>query len=363
MLERSARAPHVSKKGESLEALPRSDASAAPHVPHRGTGATPPSSSNHWLPPRSVWHRIQDPIAHVLITLVSAGAIIAVFLIFLFVGKEGAPIVYDEAVREDVRIEHLFLPQPPKEGRPPVYRWRPVSKRPRYNLVPLIVGTLKITLVAIVAAFPPAILAALFSVEFAPRGVREVLKPIVELLAGIPSVVLGFFALMIMAPRLKAWLGLDYQLNALVAGLAVGIAVLPIFFTVSEDAFNAVPRSYREASYALGADHFTTAWRIVLPSALPGVFAALVLGMGRAIGETMIVLMASGNAPLLSWSVTDSVRTLSATIAAEMLEVVQGDVHYRVLFFMGTLLFTLTFLINFLGDLAVARLERRFGGD
>jgi phosphate transport system permease protein len=314
------------------------------------------------LPPRSRWNRLQDPLATGAFFTIALTAVVAVLFIFIFVGKESLPVLLDETVKQEASLEKFFLPQVYKEGRPPQLTWQPVSKIPKFSFIPLIVGTLKVTLVAILFAVPLAILAALFSVEFAPRRVREVVKPVVELLAGIPSVVLGFLALMLLAPRLQALFGFTSMLNAIVAGLAVGIAILPIVYTVCEDAFNAVPGAYREASIALGADRFQTALRVVLPAALPGVFAAVVLGFGRAIGETMIVLMASGNAAILSADLTDSVRTLSATIAAEMLEVVYGDVHYSVLFFMGTLLFLMTFALNLFGAMYVGRLRAKLGG-
>jgi len=293
---------------------------------------------------------------------VALTAVVAVLFIFVFVGKESLPVLLDETVMQEASLEKFFTPQVYKAGKEPQLSWQPVSKIPKYSFVPLVVGTLKVTFIALLFAVPLAILAALFSVEFAPRLIREIVKPLVEILAGIPSVVLGFFALMILAPHLKDLFGFESQLNAVVAGLAVGIAIIPIIFTVCEDAFTSVPPTYREASIALGADRYQTALRVVLPAALPGVFAAAVLGFGRAIGETMIVLMASGNAAILSAVMSDSVRTLSATIAAEMLEVVNGDVHYSVLFFMGTLLFTTTFVINLLGDLYIRRLRARLGG-
>jgi phosphate transport system permease protein len=256
----------------------------------------------------------------------------------------------------------MFLPQVFREGRPPGFIWQPVSAVPKYSMIPLFVGTLKVTLVAMAAAAPVGVAAAVFTSEFAPPRVREVLKPTIELLAGIPSVVLGFFALMVMATWLQDAFGLDFRLNAILAGVALSLTIVPVVFTVSEDALGAVPRSYREASLALGATRWETALRVVLPAAAPGVLAALVLGLGRAIGETMIVLMASGNAAITSWSFGDSVRTLPATIAAEMGEVVFGGAHYSVLFFIGVELFLFTFVLNALASAFVKRLMRRMSG-
>jgi phosphate transport system permease protein len=256
----------------------------------------------------------------------------------------------------------MFLPQVWRAGRPASFVWQPVGNVPKYSMIPLFVGTVKVTLVAMGVAAPVGVAAALFTSEFAPRRLKELLKPTIELLAGIPSVVLGFFALMVMATWLQSVFGFSYRLNAVVAGLGLALTIVPVVFTVSEDALAAVPRSYREASLALGATRWETAFRVVLPAAAPGVLAAIVLGFGRAIGETMIVLMASGNAAITSGSFGESVRTLPATIAAEMGEVVFGGTHYAVLFFLGVELFVFTFVLNGLAAWSVRRLVRRMSG-
>jgi phosphate transport system permease protein len=173
--------------------------------------------------------------------------------------------------------------------------------------------------------------------------------------------VLGFFALMVMASWFQDTFGFDSRLNAIVAGVALSFAVIPVVFTVCEEALGAVPRSYVEASAALGAARWQTITRVVLPAAAPGILASIALGLGRAFGETMIVLMASGNAAILSANPADSVRTLSATIAAELAEVVFGGPHYTVLFTLAVLLFIVTFGINFIGDQAIARMKRKMG--
>jgi phosphate transport system permease protein len=240
--------------------------------------------------------------------------------------------------------------------------WQPVSQVPKYSLMPLLLGTLKVTLMAMLFATPLSVLAAIYCTEFAPRWVREIVKPSIELLAGIPSVVLGFFALIVLASWIQKLFDFDYRLNAVNAGMALGLAVIPVMFTIMEDALTAVPRKQRDAARALGATPWQTAWQVVLPSALPGVLAGFILGFGRAMGETMIVLMASGNAAITSWSFTESVRTISATIAAELAEVVFGSPHYHVLFFLGTLLFAITFVLNWLGSRIVNRLRRQLSG-
>lgn len=307
--------------------------------------------------------RAREAIIGGIITLVALTGIAAVVLIFVFVAREALPILTDPAVREEVSFGKLFQAQVYRAGRAATYTWQPVGSVPKYSMIPLFVGTLKVTLVSMAVAAPVGIAAAVFTSEFAPRRLREVLKPTIELLAGIPSVVLGFFALMVMATWLQGTFGFPYRLNAVVAGLGLALTVVPVVFTVSEDALAAVPRSYREASLALGATRWETAFRVVLPAAAPGVLAAVVLGFGRSIGETMIVLMASGNAAMTSWSLGESVRTLPATIAAEMGEVVFGGAHYSVLFLIGVELFLFTFVLNAIAASVVHRLVRRMSGE
>jgi phosphate transport system permease protein len=241
--------------------------------------------------------------------------------------------------------------------------WLPVSDNPRYGLTPLLVGTIKITLIAILFAAPIAILAALFSAAFAPYWLREIIKPAIELLAGFPSVVIGFFALMVMASFFQGIFGYDGRLNAFVGGVAMALAAIPIIFTITEDALTAIPANYTEASLALGATKWQTALFVVLPAATPGIFAAVLLGIGRVFGETMIALMATGNAAMISANPFESVRTLAATIGAEMAEVVFGDTHYSVLFLIGSLLFIFTFSLNALAEFYIkGKLIKRFQG-
>jgi phosphate transport system permease protein len=242
------------------------------------------------------------------------------------------------------------------------YIWQPVSEIPKFNMVPLIIGSLKATLVALLLSIPLGVGAAIYVSQLARPAVREIVKPTIEMLAGIPSVVLGFFGLIVLASMLQAVFGYESRLNAFVAGVALGLTVIPIIFTISEDALSSVPKAYIHAALALGASPWKTAWQVVLPAAVPGVFAACVLGFGRAIGETMVVLMASGNASIVSVSIFDSCRTLTASIAAELAEVVFGGHHYRILFLLGALLFAVTFLTNILGDVVVHRLKLKLEG-
>jgi phosphate transport system permease protein len=307
--------------------------------------------------------RSWDRAVTAFIYLTALLAISLIILIFVFVGREALPVFFKPEVQHEAGLDKLFLPQQYGTPENPLpYVWQPVSTQPKFSLMPLLLGTLKVTLVAMLFATPLGVLAAMFSTEFSPRWLRETIKPMVELLAGIPSVVLGFFALIVLATWLQDQFGLAFRLNAFTAGIALGLAVVPIIFTISEDALTAVPRSFRNASEALGASRWQTAWRVVLPAALPGVFAGIVLGFGRAVGETMIVLMASGNAAITSWDFVEPVRTLSASVAAELAEVVFGDTHYHVLFFIGTLLFVITFVLNWFGSFMVGRLRQRLTG-
>jgi phosphate transport system permease protein len=291
-------------------------------------------------------------------------SIAIMFLILVFIAKEAVPLFYEAESVHEVGVSRLFLPQ--NYGTPDAplpYVWQPISSEPKYSLMPLVTGTLKVTIVAMLIAVPLSLAAALYTSEFAPRWLRETFKPAVELLAGFPSVVLGFFALIVLATWLQDTFDFDYRLNAINAGLALSLAVIPIIYTVCEDALSSVPRKLREASWALGATRAETTFRVVIPAAVPGLFAGIVLGFGRAIGETMIVLMASGNAAITSWLFQESARTLPATIAAELAEVVFGSPHYRVLFFIGLLLFLMTLLLNSAGAWVISRFRRHLLGE
>lgn len=306
--------------------------------------------------------QIREKIIAGIITAAAFTGIAALVLILVFIAKEALTLFLDAHAREEASLSKMFLPQVVRANRPPAFVWQPVSNVPKVSMIPLFIGTLKTTLVSMVVAVPVGVAGALYAAEFAPRRLREVLKPTIELLAGIPSVVLGFFALMVLATFLQDTFGLPTRLNAVVAGLGLALAIVPVIFTVSEDALTAVPRSYREASLALGATPWETAWKVVLPAAAPGILAACVLGFGRAIGETMIVLMASGNAAIVSWNFTDSVRSMSATIAAEMGEVVVGSPHYSLLFFIGVELFLFTFVLNMVASTWTRRVLKRLTG-
>ena len=257
---------------------------------------------------------------------------------------------------------YLLLPHQWSGYGAPVYIWQPVSEIKKYNLVPLVVGSIKATLVALLFAVPLSLAAAIYVSQLARPRFKEILKPAIELLSGIPSVVVGFFALIVLATLLQHVFGYESRLNAFVAGIGLGFAIIPVVFSIAEDSLTSVPRSYTQAALALGASRWEAAWQVVLPAAIPGVFAAIVLGFGRAIGETMIVLLASGNASIMSWNLFDSARTITATIAAEMGEVVEGGDHYRILFLIGAMLFVVTFFSNMAAALVMERLKKRLEG-
>jgi len=297
--------------------------------------------------------KLGERTAELAIHVVALVSIAAVLLILIFVGKEALPVFTSEAVHEEVTPGALL------SGGD--YAWQPVSEVPKYNVLPLFVGSLKVTIVALLFAVPLSVGAALYVSEYAGKRWREIIKPMIELLAGIPSVVIGFFALVVLASWVQHVFGTEHRLNALVAGIGLAFAICPIVFSISEDALRAVPDSYRTAATALGSTRAQMLLRVVLPAAGPGIAGAIVLGLGRAIGETMIVVLATGNAAILDPSLGHSTRTITATIAQELGEVVVGSAHYHVLFALGAILFLVTFVINFAGERIVHRMRRNLG--
>jgi len=334
--------------------------------------------------------RLGEFLIEKAITAISFLSFAFIALIFVFVFREALPIFFPAPAKKAVETEAVQQETYGDETTPADRKqeideraqsvenfeegtakaanlvsttWQPVSSKPKYGLVPLVVGSLKVTTVAVLVSAPIAILAALFTAAFAPRWAKELLKPAIEILAGIPSVVIGFFALIAMATFMQDLFGFEYRLNAFIGGLALSLAVIPIIYTITEDSLSRVPTVMTEASLALGASKWQTATFVVLPAASPGIFAGILLGIGRAFGETMIVLMATGNASILSGNLFEPVRTMSATIGAEMGEVVFGDTHYTVLFFIGAVLFLFTFTLNAIAELFIRqRLMKRFEG-
>jgi len=268
-----------------------------------------------------------------------------VALIFLFLLREGLPV---------------FFEVPP--GNLLGIRWYPTFDL--FGTLPLILGSVLVTVVAIAIALPLGVATAVFVREVSPGWAREILKPMIEVLAGIPSVVLGFFGMTLIAPLVREVLGAPTGLTAFVGALILAYMALPTIISVAEDALDAVPKSYRDAGLAMGATQWQTIWRVVVPAARSGIVTALMLGMGRAIGETMAVMMVTGNAarmPLTLDSLFRPARTMTATIAAEMGEVAQGSVHYHALFGIGIMLFLLTFTINLAAAATIFKKRRRGG--
>jgi phosphate transport system permease protein len=333
------------------------------HLPARkkqvATGHVRPAAMSRLnLVPAPKWHAVVEWGLRVL----AASAVLAIALILIFITKEAFPILYSAGIRAEVTLSKMWFAQTWPGYDESASVWQPVAEIPKFGLWPLIIGTVKVTIVSMAVAVPLGVASALYVSQYARPRVREIVKPLIELLAGIPSVVLGFFALIVMATWFQDHLGFESRLNAIVSGVALSFAVIPVIFTLSEEAFRAVPRSYVEASTALGAARWQTILRVLLPAASPGIAAGVALGLGRAIGETMIVLMASGNAAIVSANFADSVRTMSATIAAELAEVVFGEAHYTVLFYLGTLLFVATFFVNTVGDWTIRRMKAKLGG-
>lgn len=265
-----------------------------------------------------------------LIQIAGYLSILYVGLICLFLLYEGLPTLVS------IPITSLF-------GT----RWYPIEGY--YGISPLFLGSLTVTVGAILIAMPLGIGTAVFISEISPPWIKEILKPLVEILAGFPSVVLGFVGILVLSPYLRRALNLDTGLTAFTGALLLGWAAIPTIVSIAEDAINTVPRSYREAALALGATPWQTIWSVTLPAARSGIITAVMLGVGRVIGETMIVMMVTGNAPVMPKGLGAlflPVRTMTASIASEMGEVATGSEHYQILFFIGIVLFTLSLMIN-----------------
>jgi phosphate transport system permease protein len=266
----------------------------------------------------------------IFFTSAASTAILIVALIFLFLGNEAAPFVKAPGLSELLGS-----------------RWMPVSfEKESFGLLPLITGSLLVTFLATIIAVPFGVCGAVYISEVASAAEREIFKPFIELLAGIPSVVIGFFGLVVLAPIVKEVFHLYSGLTALTGALLLALMAIPTIISISEDAITSVPKSYKEASAALGASKLQTIWKVTVPAALSGIIAAIMLGMGRVIGETMAVMMVTGNAAIITASPVESVRTMTATIAAEMGEVPFGSDHYRALFWVGIVLLMATFTLN-----------------
>ena len=287
--------------------------------------------------------RTYERIIESLVFLSALASVLFVLLIFIFLLKEGLMLFRGTGI-----FDFLL-------GK----RWYPISDPPRFGILPLLLGSLWVTAGATVIAVPLGIAAAIFIGEIAPGWLREVLKGGVELLAAIPSIVLGFIGLVTLVPLVKKIFGIPTGLTALSGAIMLAFMAMPTIVSIMEDALNAVPKGYREGSIAMGATKWQTIYRIVLPSASSGVIAAVMLGIGRVIGETMAVMMITGNAAVIPHSIFQPVRTMTATIAAEMGETVRGSGHFYSLFAIGIVLFAITFVINLLADMFLHRKPAR----
>jgi len=292
---------------------------------------------------RSRFAVLSEKGIELLIRLCGISAIVFVFGIFFFVFREGAPY-----------LPHLDLGEFLFGTN-----WYPSSDPAQYGAGALLVGTLSVTLLAMVMAVPFGLGAAIFVAEFCETRTRETLKIVIELLAAVPSVVWGFIGMSVLGPLIKEVFDVPLGVNMFNAALLLGLMSVPIMVSIGEDALKAVPDSYREAALALGATRWQTVFRVLFPAAKSGLLAAVLLGVGRAIGETMTVLMATGHSARIPTSIFDPVQTLTATIAAELGEARQGSDHYQVLFLIGVLLFTLTFLVNITADMVVKGIRRK----
>ena len=277
-----------------------------------------------------------------LIFLSGFMSIVFVVLIFAFLLREGLSMFWR------VPISDFLLAR----------NWYPISDPPQFGILPLILGSVFVTAGAGFISIPIGIASALFIAEIAPRKTKEVLKAGIELLAAIPSVVIGFIGMVTLGPFIKSLFNLPTGLTALTGSITLAFMAMPTIVSIAEDAITAVPRQYREAAIAMGATKWQTTWRIVAYAARPGMVAAIMLGIGRVIGETMAVMMVTGNAALIPHSILQPVRTLTATIAAEMGETVQGGEHYAALFAIGIVLFVVTFLINGVADLYLHKTKK-----
>jgi phosphate transport system permease protein len=288
--------------------------------------------------------RLGERIIESWIILAGLLAIIVLLGIIILLFKEGLPV---------------FLDTPPWEflfGT----RWYPVSEPPTFGIMPFFVSTLWVTLVATLIAVPVGIACAAYLAEVAPDKIRETVKPIIEILAGFPSVVMGFIGLMILSPAVRSMFNLNTGLTGLTAGIMLAMMSFPIIVSVSEDALRAVPDSFRQGSYALGATRWETIRHVSIPAALSGIAAAIMLGVGRAIGETMTVLMVAGGALAVPVSPTEPMMPMTAAIASGIGNAVRGGLQYQALFAIGLILFLITLAVNLIADRVLERQKRKF---
>lgn len=280
-------------------------------------------------------YRIKELFIEKIIFLCGILTILFILLIFIFLLKEGLSLFKTVNI-----VEFIF-------GK----NWYPISEPAQFGVLPLILGSLLVTLLATVISVPIGIGSAIYIAEIAPLWLKDILKAFIELLAGIPSVVLGFVGMVSLAPFIKNLFGLSTGLTAFTGAIMLAFMAMPTIVSIAEDALYAVPKTYKEAAFALGATRWQTICKVILPTASSGIIAAVMLGIGRVIGETMAVMMLTGNSARIPKSIFDPVRTLTATIANEMGEAVIGSQHYFALFAIGIVLFLISFLINIIADI------------
>ncbi|HEX3020049.1 MAG TPA: phosphate ABC transporter permease subunit PstC [Chitinispirillaceae bacterium] len=308
--------------------------------------ATTVSTRSRPRPRRKNWVIILEKIFESIIRLCGISAIIFVLAIFFFVFREAVPVLFNGhfSITE-------FLGST---------KWYPTSSvNVRYGTLSLIIGSFSVTFLAMAIAVPFGLGAAIYISEFCSPKLKETLKIIIELLAAIPSVVWGFIGLSVMSKLIVTYTGAPVGVNLLNGGIILALMSVPIIVSIGEDALKAVPDSYREAAISMGTTKWQIIYRVLLPAAKNGLLAAVLLGIGRAVGETMAVLMATGHAVQMPHGLLDSVRTLTANIAAELGEAPSGSDHYRVLFLTGILLFCITFAVNLTADFIIRGVRRK----
>ena len=266
--------------------------------------------------------------------IVGLSCLLILFLIMLFLVREGVPLFSKITLMDFITGSE----------------WYPTSENPRFGVLPLIVASVSVTMLASLISIPLSLAVAIYLAELAGSRLREIVKPVVEIIASIPSVVIGFFGMVVIAPFLMNNFNIDSGLNMFNAAVMLAFMAIPTIASISEDAISSVPVSLKEASYALGANRWQTIFHVTLPASLSGIWTAIILGISRVIGETMVVLMVAGGATLIPHSIFDPVRPLTSNIAAEMAEAEVGGVHYNALFAIGLILFVITFIFNLVAD-------------
>lgn len=291
---------------------------------------------------RGIFFVLKEATITFLINISGWVIILFVLLIFLFLLKDSLLLFKEYSLKG-------FL-----TGR----NWLPISEPPSFGIIPLVLGSVFVTLGALVICIPLGVAAAVFIAEVAPEFLKNILKSLIEILAAIPSVVLGFIGIVALGSLIREVISISTGMCGLTGSVLLAFMALPTIVSISEDALRNVPRSYREAAVGLGATKWQMIWRVILPAASSGIVASIMLGIGRVVGETMVVMMVTGNAPVIPHTLLQPLRTLTATIAAEMGETVRGGLHYYALFAVGLILFVISFTVNLLADIFLHKAKR-----